>query len=72
MKKLSDQEMATLRTTYAAVMVALQRGRVPVGRELQRLLKDSWDLVREPSDPALAFQAKRASPLLLPFGAGMQ
>jgi len=72
MRKLSEQEMATLRTTLAAAMVALQRGRVPVGRELQRLLKDSWDLVREPSDPALAFHTKRASPLLLPFGAGME
>jgi hypothetical protein len=28
--------------------------------------------VREPADPALAFQVKRDSPLLLPFGAGMQ
>jgi len=53
-----EQELATLRTTYAAVMVALQRGRVPVGRELQRLLMDSWDIVRKPADPAVAFSTK--------------
>ena len=72
MKKLSEQELATLRATYAAVMVALQRGRVPVGRELQRLLMDSWDIVRKPADPAVAFSTKKASPLLLPFGEGME
>jgi hypothetical protein len=68
MKKLSDQEAATLRTTLAATMVALQRGRVPVGMELQRLLRASWDLVRQADDPALAFSTRRASPLVLPFG----
>lgn len=72
MKKLSGQELATLRRTMAAVMVALQRGRVPVGRELQRLLMDSWDVVREPDDPAVAFRTKEASPLLLPFGEGLR
>ncbi len=73
MKKLSDTEAATLRTTYAAMMVALQRGRVPCGAELQRLMKASWDIVREPGDPALSFRQKQAaSPILLPFGPGMQ
>ncbi|HZR35283.1 MAG TPA: hypothetical protein VFA75_07890 [Nevskia sp.] len=72
MKKLSDQEAATLRTTLAATMVALQRGRVPIGPELQRLLKSAWDVVRDPADPALAFQVRRASPLVLPFGADLR
>ena len=68
MKVLSEQEAALLRTTFAAALVALQRGRVPLGPELQRLLKGAWDIVRQPEDPALAFQARRASPLVLPFG----
>lgn len=72
MKKLSEQDAATLRTTLAAAMVALQRGRVPVGAELQRLLKAAWDIVRDPGDPALAFQVRRASPLVLPFGSDLR
>jgi len=72
MRKLSDQEAARLRTTLAAAMVALQRGRVPVGTELQRLLKSAWDIGRDPGDPALAFQVRRASPLVLPFGTDLR
>lgn len=72
MKKLDEKDLSTLRTTFAAAMVALQRGRVPLGPELQRLLKTSWDIVRLPDDPALAFQVRKASPLVLPFGTELQ
>jgi hypothetical protein len=71
-KKLTEQEAATLRTAFAAGLVALQRGRVPVGTELRRLLKEAWDIVREPGDPTLAFEVRRASPLVLPFGPGFK
>jgi hypothetical protein len=72
MKKLDDKDMAILRTTFAATLVALQRGRVQLGPELQRLLKMSWDCVRDPADPPLAFEFKKKSIIQLPFGEGMQ
>lgn len=68
MKQLTDQEQATLRTTFAATLVALQRGRVQLGPEHQRLLNETWDIVRKKDDPALAFNYKRPSPVILPFG----
>lgn len=72
MKKLNDRECAILRTTFAATMVALQRGRVPIGVELQTLLEQTWNIVREPSDPALAFKVKKPSIIQLPFAESFQ
>lgn len=72
MKTLNDTEAATLRTTFAATLVALQRGNVPLGPELQRLLKQTWDIVRNKDDPALAFNVKKPSLIHVPFGEHFQ
>jgi hypothetical protein len=72
MKSFTEQECALLRTTFAATLVALQRGRVPLGPEHQLLLKETWDLVREAADAPLAFEFRKPGVIQLPFGPGLQ
>lgn len=69
-KQLSEQEQVTLRTTFAVLLVALSRGRVPLGPDAQRLASESWNIVRLPDDPPLAIHQRKVSPIALPFGPG--
>ncbi len=72
MRQVTDAERQVLRAAYAAVLVVFSRERTRIGPELQRLLKQSWDIVRNADDPALAFEAQASSRLVLPFGPGIQ
>lgn len=69
-KQFSDQEQVTVRTAFAVLLVALSRGRVPLGPDAQRLAKEAWDAVRLPDDPPLAIHQRKVSPIALPFGDG--